>query len=81
MWRTLYEFCRKYGRERFLAEWDAERNAPLTPMDVEISSSHAFWWRCAQGHVDQATIRARLKDGCSVCAWKTYMARDNAKAR
>lgn len=75
MWRTLDEFCRKCGRERLLTEWNAEQNAPLTPMDVRINCSRAFWWRCAQGHADQATIRARMKDGCPVCAWKAYMLR------
>jgi hypothetical protein len=30
--------------------WDYERNAPLTPDDVTISSNRKVWWCCEQGH-------------------------------
>ena len=32
------------------AEWDVEKNAPLTPQDVTTGSHKLIWWRCPRGH-------------------------------
>ena len=50
-------------------EWDAVKNAPLTPANVAPHTHRKVWWRCARGHEWQATIHARTQgDGCPVCS-------------
>ncbi len=38
------------------AEWDIEKNAPLTPQDVAPGSHKIVWWRCQNGHSYRAII-------------------------
>lgn len=38
MRQTLYDFCRKNGKEYLLAEWDKEKDAPLTLRDISYGS-------------------------------------------
>lgn len=51
-------------------EWDPDRNGDLTPEDVIAASNKRYWWRCALGHVWQATVCDRTVKGrgCPVCA-------------
>ena len=50
-------------------EWDYEKNARLTPMDVLSNSGKKVWWKCSEGHEWQATIASRNGGrGCPVCA-------------
>jgi hypothetical protein len=52
-----------------LAEWDNERNAPLTADRVSAGSSRPVWWRCSNGHEWQASPAVRGKGhGCRLCA-------------
>lgn len=58
------------------AEWDLQKNLPLTPNQVMYGSNKKVWWRCAKGHEWQAVIAARYNRGtsCPVCANKTVVA-------
>ena len=52
------------------AEWDYEKNAPLTPDRVMPRSKGFAWWICPEGHSYRAAIRARGGGGtgCPYCA-------------
>lgn len=51
------------------AQWDGEKNAPLTPEDVTFGSHKKAWWRCSEGHSWQAEIKSRASGaGCPVCS-------------
>ena len=47
------------------AEWDMEKNAPLTPDQVGAGSERKVWWRCPQGHSYQSFIHRRAQKGCA----------------
>ena len=54
-----------------LAEWDSERNKPLTPDDVSVGSSRKVWWACrsADDHRWLASVSKRVNgQGCPFCA-------------
>ena len=53
-------------------QWDAERNAPLTPQQVTAGTRRKVWWKCAKGHSWQASIASRVsqKTDCPVCGGK-----------
>lgn len=73
MRETLYDFCIRTGQQTLLQEWEAERNAPLTPKDLSYGSKKKVWWICEQGHVWCASIASRTggkRCGCPVCAGK-----------
>lgn len=40
---SLYNHCVKHGKEYLLEKWDVERNAPLTPENVAITSMARIW--------------------------------------
>ena len=52
------------------AEWDYNRNLPLTPQAVTSNSHKKVWWKCPTcGHEWQATVNDRYrKRGCPACA-------------
>ncbi len=50
------------------AEWNADKNHPLTPEDVLPSSNKKVWWLCDSGHKYEAVVRYRtLGRGCRKC--------------
>lgn len=60
------------------AEWNVERNAPLTPRDVFPGSSRRVWWRCGKGHEWLARVSARTEgSGCPYCSGKRVQPGDN----
>lgn len=66
-------FRHTQGAEKLLAEWDTEKNAPLTPDDIHKGSHKKVWWRCGDGHIWKAAIFSRTgrqKCGCPICAGK-----------
>lgn len=72
---TLYEYCVEKGWEDLLRQWDKEKNAPLTPMDIGAKSHRKVWWRCGKGHTWQASLSSRLEGcGCPVCANRIILA-------
>ena len=63
------------------AQWDAEKNAPLTPEMVTAGSQRLVWWRCEKGHSWRAQVRSRVSGcGCPVCAGKLAVAGENTLA-
>lgn len=57
------------------AQWDLERNAPVTPADVHGASKKVAWWKGACGHSWQASIQNRVAGtGCPICANKIVAA-------
>ena len=53
-------------------QWDAEKNAPLTPQQVTAGTRRKVWWKCARGHSWRASVasRANQKTGCPICGGK-----------
>ena len=39
------------------AEWDSEKNAPLTPKDITPGSHKLIWWRCQNGHSYRSAVK------------------------
>ena len=70
--RTFRAFCTEQGKTALLAQWDIERNLPLTPDDVTFGSHKRVWWTCPSGHSWQAMVYTRSEGtGCPVCAGRT----------
>ena len=69
MRESLADFCHREHREDLLAEWDSERNLPLTPETVSRGSKRRVFWRCANGHSWQAAVHTRSGSGtgCPYC--------------
>ena len=72
MRESLADFCHREHREELLAEWDTEKNLPLTPETVSRGSKHRVWWTCAHGHHWQAAVHTRSGSGsgtgCPYCS-------------
>ncbi len=70
MRESLADFCHREHREDLLAEWDSERNLPLTPETVSRGSKRRVFWRCENGHSWQAAIHTRSGSGtgCPYCS-------------
>jgi len=52
-------------RPDIAAEWDYEKNTPLTPEQVTSQSTLQVWWLCNNGHSYQAVIYNRYHGtGC-----------------
>jgi very-short-patch-repair endonuclease len=61
-----------FHHPELLREFDAEKNAGLSPDDLSPSSHQKVWWRCEQGHEwftspNQRILRGRVC-GCPKCA-------------
>lgn len=58
------------------AQWDGEKNAPLTPEHVSPYSNRRVWWRCGLGHQWRAVIASRTKSrsDCPYCSGKKVLA-------
>lgn len=55
------------------AEWDWEKNFPLTPSDVKSGSGQEVWWKCGKcGHSWKRMVGLRTNrskgSGCPACA-------------
>ena len=66
--RTFRAFCAEQGKTALLAQWDIERNLPLTPDDVTFGSHKRVWWTCPSVHSWQAMVYTRSEGaGCPYC--------------
>lgn len=76
MEKSLYEYCGQNECAELLTEWDAEKNAPLTPHELSYASHRRVWWRCERGHSWCAQVASRTKErtGCPYCAGKQPIA-------
>ena len=63
------------------AEWDIEKNAPLTPQDVTTGSHKLIWWHCQNGHSYRSAVKTRVQgSGCPYCAGKNVLPEENSLA-
>lgn len=63
-------------RPDIAAEWDTEKNAPLRPDAIAVSSNRLVWWRCAKGHSYRAAVTDRTRtrsSGCPYCKKKVIL--------
>lgn len=60
-------------------EWDAEKNAGLSPRDVAAGSNRRVFWKCANGHSWRALVSSRAcgGSGCPYCAGKQVLTGQN----
>ena len=67
----------------FLAEWDYEKNAPLSPDDVTYGSKKKVFWICNKGHRWETMVykRASCGHGCPICAGREVLADYNDLAK
>ena len=75
---TLRAYSLRMDLPYLLNEWDAERNAPLTPDTVYAKSRKRVWWRCEKGHEWEVSLDVRsLGTGCPYCAGKRPVVGEN----
>lgn len=78
MKESLRQYCRRMELDWLAAEFDAERNAPLTPDAVSYGSSKPVWWRCEKGHRFEASPSSRcVGSRCPYCAGMRPVAGEN----
>lgn len=60
---------------KIAAQWDMEKNAPLTPEMVTRYSNRCVWWRCEKGHSWKTPVRTRTHAacGCPYCAGRKVL--------
>ena len=57
-----------------VAEWDAEKNAPLLPTQVASGTQQKAWWLCPKGHSYFSSIASRARgSGCPACAGQSVI--------
>ena len=58
-----------------LAQWDVQRNLPLTPSGISRGSKRKVWWKCGHGHSWRCAVYTRTGSGtgCPVCAGKVAL--------
>ncbi len=75
---SFYDYCRQHDQAPLLAQWDAEKNAPLTPQTVTYGSRIKCWWRCEKGHAYQSAVYSRTAGtGCPYCSGARPCAGEN----
>ena len=61
------------------AQWDYQKNAPLTPEKVAYSSHRVVWWRCEKGHAYRSAVKSRSRGtGCPFCANRAVLPDENS---
>ena len=50
-------------------QWHPEKNGPLTPEQVAVSSNKKVWWQCERGHewLCAVSVRTSRRTGCPYC--------------
>lgn len=77
--RTFRAFCAEQGKTALLAQWDIERNLPLTPDDVTFGSHKRVWWTCPSGHSWQAMVYTRSEGAnCPYCTGRKASPEQNS---
>lgn len=67
---SLKDYCERTGHLEYLAEWNAEKNLPLTPANTRKNAGEEVFWKCPEGHEWSSTVGARVFDSakCPYCA-------------
>jgi hypothetical protein len=60
-------------RPELLAEWDYDRNFPLTPEGVSAGYDKRLYWLCSKGHSQHLVARNRHANTCPVCSGKVVL--------
>lgn len=56
------------------AEWNYEKNYPLTPNDYSHGSNYKVWWKCSKGHEYEALIGNRARGTkCPYCSGRNSL--------
>lgn len=57
-------------------QWIREKNGPVTPNRVAVSSNKRVWWRCDKGHEWQCSVsdRTSRQSGCPYCGNRKVLA-------
>lgn len=77
--RTFRAFCAEQGKTALLAQWDIERNLPLTPDNVTFGSHKRVWWTCPNGHSWQAMVYTRSEGAsCPYCTGRKASPEQNS---
>ena len=51
------------------AEWDFDKNHPVTPDNISFGSGRKFWWLCPQGHSYKRSVNKRSNGlNCFYCS-------------
>ena len=80
--QTFRVFCTEQGKTALLAQWDIERNLPLTPDDVTFGSHKRVWWTCPSGHSWQAMVYTRSEGaGYPYCTGRKALPEQNCLAK
>ena len=68
--QSLYDYCMENGRQELLEQWDAEKNAPLTPETTAHKPHRKVWWKGPCGHEWEQLVDSRTGQnlGCPICA-------------
>lgn len=69
---TFYDWCVSIEKQHLLADWDYEKNDPLTPKDISKASNERVWWKChVCGHEWETQVNNRYcGSGCRICGYK-----------
>ncbi|MBQ8741895.1 MAG: zinc-ribbon domain-containing protein [Clostridia bacterium] len=60
------------------AQWNYEKNAPLTPQYFPPKSNRKVWWKCENGHEWETTIGSRTAGtGCPFCSGNRMLVGEN----
>ena len=68
---TLRSYSLRMDLPYLLTEWDAERNAPLTPDAVYAKSRKRVWWRCEKGHEWDVSLDVRSLGPYCSRSWRS----------
>lgn len=68
--QSLYDYCIQNGRQDLLEQWDAEKNAPLTPETIAHMTHRKVWWKGPCGHEWEQVVNSRVSQnlGCPICS-------------
>jgi len=60
------------------AEWDYEKNHPLTPENFSYGSGYSVWWICPKGHNYKRKLNTRTSHGtgCPYCSGRRSLTKD-----
>lgn len=68
--QSLYDYCIQNNRQDLLEQWDAEKNAPLTPETTAHKTHRKVWWKGSCGHEWEQVVNSRISQNveCPICS-------------
>lgn len=75
---SFSSYCKKYGKQSLLDQWDHSRNSEIDPDVLSAKSHQRVWWKCEKGHEWQAQVNSRVRGArCPVCTNRVVAAGEN----